>query len=104
MGDSLRFCCCTGMTCHDDREDSSLNDCGNTCDTYVTVMLPDCKPVEDCEISTAIGTIEDSPSVSTFGYIFSFDMDKVPYEVGHYIISLMYLSALLLPVTEINLN
>lgn len=82
MGDNIRFCCCDDdTTCDADINDSSLDSCDNGCDTFVAVLPPNCEEGDECEITT--GTVTNLISVSQFGYIFSFDLDELPTEVGH---------------------
>ena len=76
------FCCCDDDgTCDEDINASSLDSCGNGCDTFVAVLPPDCQG-DDCGITT--GTVTELISVSQFGYIFSFDFDGLSNEVGHF--------------------
>lgn len=84
MGDTVRFCCCDDdMSCEEDIDDSSLDSCDNECDTFVAVLPPDCEEGEACEITTGPVSII---SASSFGYIFSFDLDGLQAQVGHFIL------------------
>ena len=81
---NTQFCCCDDDgKCNENREDPKLDDCDRSCDTFVTVTLQECEPDTDCAISITSGTVDNSPSVSPSGHIFSFDLDRFPNEVGH---------------------
>ena len=83
IGRDTEFCCCDDdMTCVEDIDDSSLDNCDRECDTFVAVLPPDCEEGQACEITTS--PVDQITSVSPFGYIFLFNLDGLSNEVGHF--------------------
>ena len=80
---TIEYCCCDSEnTCSPDRSAVSLTQCTNNCDTFFIVELLECEGQQQCFISTIAGTLQDSYSHSSFGYIFTFNINNISSEVN----------------------
>ena len=80
-GDMLYCCCDQDNTCEEDRSASSLQNCRNGCDTYLVAYLDDCDLSQMCFLSTVYEAAYSSNGKSSYGYVFTFNLDRVPQEV-----------------------
>ena len=73
-------CCCDIALCVPNGQ--ILDVCPPECDIFFNVKLSECHQPSNCLISTMDGSIEDSASESTYGYIFSFILETIPADVS----------------------
>ena len=73
-------CCCDGACAPPGQFASN---CGlQICDIFFNVELSECQQPSNCFISTRVETINNSPTTSSYGYIFSFTLNSIPEDVS----------------------